>query len=100
MNAANPVMIGDDVLLTASYGLGAKLVHLDKDGGRTLWEEDEILSSQYTTPIVDNGEVYGVDGRQDGGPVTLKCFNPETRKVHWTKPLKQYATLIAADGNC
>ena len=98
VNAANPVMIGDDALLTASYGLGAKLVHLDKDGGRTLWEEDEILSSQYTTPIVDNGEVYGVDGRQDGGPVTLKCFNPETRKVHWTKPLKQYATLIAADG--
>jgi outer membrane protein assembly factor BamB len=57
-----------------------------------------MLSSQYTTPIIANGLVYGVDGRQDGGPVTLKCFDPETRKLKWSKPLTNYATLIAADG--
>lgn len=98
VNAANPVMIGDDVFLTASYGIGAKLVGLGKDSAQTRWEGDEILSSQYTTPIVHNGMVYGVDGRQDGGPVSLKCFDPEQRETQWTKPLTNYATLIAADG--
>ena len=57
-----------------------------------------MLSSQYTTPIVHDGAVYGIDGRQDGGPISLKCFDPETRKVHWTKSGLAYATLIAADG--
>lgn len=98
VNAANPVMIGDDVLLTASYGIGAKLIRLEKSGGKVTWEGDEILSSQYTTPIVEENLVYGVDGRQDGGPVTLKCFDPATRKILWNKKLPQYATLIAADG--
>jgi outer membrane protein assembly factor BamB len=98
VNAANPVMIGEDVLLTASYGIGAKFLRVGKDSAQIHWEGDDILSSQYTTPIVDNGLVYGIDGRQDGGSVSLKCFDPETRKVHWTKPLTEYATLIAADG--
>lgn len=98
VNAANPVMIGDNVFLTASYGIGAKLVGLGKDSAQIHWEGDDILSSQYATPIVQNGLVYGVDGRQDGGPVTLKCFNPEQRETLWSKPLTNYASLIAADG--
>ncbi len=98
VNAANPVMIGDDVLLTASYGIGAKLIRLGQDAAQTQWEEADLLASQYATPIVDNGLVYGVDGRQDGGPVSLKCFDPQSREVRWMKPITQYATLIAADG--
>lgn len=98
VNAANPVMIGEDVLLTASYGIGSKLVRPGKDSAQVRWEGDDILSSQYATPIVYNGLVYAVDGRQDGGPVTLKCFDPEQREVLWTKPLTNYATVIAADG--
>ena len=97
VNAANPIVIGNDVLLTASYGIGAKLVGIGKESGQTHWEGDDILSSQYTTPILDNGVVYGVDGRQDGGAVTLKCIDPEQRKTLWSKPLTDYATLIAAD---
>ncbi len=99
VNAANPVIIGDRVFLTASYGIGAKLVRLGQDSIQTDWEDDPILSSQYTTPIITDGQVYGVDGRQDGGPVTLKCFDLATRKERWKKPLTDYATLIAADGN-
>jgi outer membrane protein assembly factor BamB len=97
VNAANPVMVGDDVLLTASYGIGAKLVAIGKDAAKIQWEGD-TLSSQYATPIVYDGMVYGVDGRQDGGPVTLKCFDPATRDLAWAHPLGEYATLIAADG--
>ncbi len=97
VNGATPVLIGDSALLTASYGIGAKLVKLTADSANVVWE-NEVLSSQYTTPIIHNGMVYGVDGRQDGGPVSLKCFDPATRKVKWEDSLPQYATLIAAEG--
>ncbi len=97
VNGAVPVMIGQRVLLTASYGIGAELLSLSRSKIDIVWQ-DELLSSQYTTPIVHDGAVFGIDGRQDGGPISLKCFDPETRKVHWTKPGLAYATLIAADG--
>ncbi len=97
VNGAVPIMIGQRVLLTASYGIGAELLSLSPSKIDIVWQ-DELLSSQYTTPIVHDGAVFGIDGRQDGGPISLKCFDPETRKVHWTKPGLAYATLIAADG--
>lgn len=97
VNAAIPVMMKNQVLLTASYGIGAELLTLHADRADITWN-DEILSSQYTTPIVHDGVVYGVHGRQDQGTVSLICFDPQTRKVHWTKAGIEYATLIAADG--
>ncbi len=97
VNGASPVLLGESALLTASYGIGAKLVKLSASGAEVTWE-DTVLSSQYTTPIIHHGMVYGVDGRQDGGPVSLKCFDPATRKVKWEETLPQYATLIAAEG--
>ncbi|MCX7411528.1 MAG: PQQ-like beta-propeller repeat protein [Planctomycetales bacterium] len=97
VNGAVPVVIGNRVLLTASYGIGAELLNMTAGKFENVWK-DEVLSSQYTTPIVHDGAVYGIDGRQDGGPISLKCFDPETRKVHWTKSGLAYATLIAADG--
>lgn len=97
VNGAIPVVLGNRVLLTASYGIGAELVEIGRDKFKVLWS-DEVLSSQYTTPILHDGAFFGIDGRQDGGPIALKCFDPETRKVAWTKPGLAYSTLIAADG--
>lgn len=96
VNGALPVMVGDQVLLTSSYGIGARLVNIESSPAEFVWEDD-VLSSQYTTPIVQGTTIYGVDGRQDGGPIALKCFNAVTKAVHWTHTLPEYATLIAAD---
>ncbi|MEI8021061.1 MAG: PQQ-binding-like beta-propeller repeat protein [Schlesneria sp.] len=97
VNGAIPVINGNHVLLTASYGIGAQWLELSAKSVDVIWS-NEILSSQYTTPIFDGGVVYGVDGRQDGGPISLKCFDPATEKELWSKSISGYATLIAADG--
>ena len=97
VNGAIPVITGNHALLTASYGIGAQWLELSAKSVEVVWSTD-ILSSQYTTPIFADGVVYGVDGRQDGGPISLKCFDPGIQKVHWSKSLSGYATLIAADG--
>ncbi|WP_397568558.1 PQQ-binding-like beta-propeller repeat protein [Schlesneria sp. T3-172] len=97
VNGALPVISGKHALLTASYGIGAQFLELKSKGVEVVWS-DELLSSQYTTPIHIDGAIYGIDGRQDGGEITLKCFDPVTRKEHWSKSGFGYATLIAADG--
>ena len=97
VNGAIPVISGRHALLTASYGIGAEWLELSTDQVRVVWD-DTILSSQYTTPILQGDVVYGVDGRQDsGGPSTLKCFDATTRKVYWSKSGFKYATLIGTD---
>lgn len=95
VNAAIPVVLKDQVLLTASYGIGARLLTVRPDRVDVTWS-DEILSSQYTTPIVSDGLVYGVDGRQDGGPISLKCFDLQSRELRWERPGQTYSTLIAS----
>lgn len=97
VNAAVPIVSDNHILITASYGIGARWLEFGKQKCDVIWN-DEILSSQYTTPIYHDGAVYGVDGRQDGGPISLKCFDPKTRKEFWTKPGISYATLVSADG--
>ncbi len=97
VNGAIPLISGKHVLLTASYGIGAEWLEVGATKVDVVWN-DEILSSQYTTPLLHDGAVYGVDGRQDGGPVALKCFDPVTRHEFWSEPGLKYSTLIGADG--
>ena len=97
VNGANPVLFKNHVLLTASYGIGATLAEIHSDMATIKWQGDEILSSQYTTPVVRDQFVYAVDGRQDQGSASLLCFDPLTRKVAWTKEDFGLATLILAD---
>jgi outer membrane protein assembly factor BamB len=98
VNAANPVLNGDNLFLTASYGIGAIYGKLTKSGFTPIWSSDELLSSQYTTPIVHEGYLYGVHGRQDGGYAELRCLDLKQQKVLWSQRLPSYGTLISADG--
>jgi outer membrane protein assembly factor BamB len=96
--AANPLVLGDSLFVSASYGFGAVFSKIAGDSPTTVWESDDIMSSQYTTCVEQDGLLYGVHGRQDGPPATLRCFDPKTRKVHWSEEDFGYATLIKADG--
>ena len=98
VTAANPVVMGDKLFITASYNFGAVFAEIGKNGVEELWRDDNLLSSQYTTSIAHEGVLYGIDGRQDEGAATLKCFDPTAKKDLWTKGEFGYATLIAADG--
>jgi outer membrane protein assembly factor BamB len=98
VTAANPLVLGDHLFLSASYGIGANYSQLARDGARELWSGDDVMSSQYTTCIEHDGKLIGIDGRQDIPPAELRCFDPRTRKVLWSVPDFGYASLIKADG--
>ena len=97
VTAAIPVVFNKNAFLTASYGIGSQYLELGAAKADVVWS-DEILSSQYTTPILYDGVMFGIDGRQDAGAVSLKCFDPTTRKVLWSKSGLGYSTLIATKG--
>jgi outer membrane protein assembly factor BamB len=96
VNAANPVVAGDTLFVTASYGIGATAQKTSATAATQLWESDEVLSSQYVTPIALNGFLYGIDGRQDGPPARLRCAELKTGKVRWTEENFGTASLLLA----
>src|SRR5690606_29178018 len=82
--------------LTASYGIGAKFAKISSDNAEVIWENDDTLSSQFTTCVEHNGVLYGIHGRQDVGVAALRAFNPETGEVLWSEDGFGMATLILA----
>lgn len=98
VNGATPLVIGDHVFLTASYGIGAVFAKIGKNEAKTVWAKGDVMSSQYSTCILKDGFLFGSDGRQDAGAASLRCFDPMTGKVAWTKDGFGVATLILADG--
>jgi outer membrane protein assembly factor BamB len=98
VNAATPLVVGDLLFVTASYGTGAMLVRCKKDGIEEVWKGDGALSSQYATPVVRDGYLYGCDGRSDAGTVALRCLELKSGKVRWSKESFGCSSVIAADG--
>ena len=98
VTAAIPIVLDDHLFVTASYRFGAVYAALGKNDAEVLWKSDDIMSSQYTTCVADGEYLFGIHGRQDQGAAALRCFNPATKKISWTKTGFGYATLIKADG--
>ena len=98
VNGANPVLMDNQLFLTASYGIGAVYATLTSNAASVAWQGDDLYSSQYCTPVGADEILFGVDGRQDGAPGELKCFDPLRQKTLWGVPDFGYGTLILADG--
>jgi outer membrane protein assembly factor BamB len=98
VNAATPLVFGDRLFVTASYGVGAALAQIGPAGAKTLWANDETLSSQYNTPVYFEGHLYGIHGREDIGPAALRCVEAASGKVKWEEAGFGVAHIILADG--
>jgi len=72
-------------------------VRAKKDSIEEIWSNDSSLSSHYNTPVVRDGFLYGIDGRQEEGG-QLRCVEWKTGKVRWTKENFGCASLLLADG--
>jgi hypothetical protein len=96
VNAATPLMIDGHLFVSASYGVGAVWAKLDRNSAKEVWRSDEVMSSQYTTCVYHDGALLGIDGRQDLPPAHLRCFDPRTKKIHWTEENFGTGNLILA----
>jgi outer membrane protein assembly factor BamB len=83
VNAARPVIIGDEVLLSAAYKAGAALLKIKPDGKGAieLWKSRN-LQTHWSTTIHHEGFLYGFSGRHEG-EAKLKCIDLKSGDMVW-----------------
>ena len=84
VNAAVPLVVGDVVFLSASYGTGAAALRFQPSGLTKLWSSDEALSSHYATAVHRDQVLYGFHGRQEYGQ-SFRAIELLTGKVLWSE---------------
>jgi len=100
VNASNPVVVGDRVLIAECYGPGGALLRLDGSGLEVVWKDpprNRGLALHWMTPIVEDGVVYASSGR-GAAQAELRAVELETGKVLWSEPGLGRSTMILADG--
>jgi outer membrane protein assembly factor BamB len=94
VNAADPFVTGERVLLTSGYSKGASLLDVSGAEPTEIWRTRD-LRNQLSPGVLIDGHVYAVDG-DAGDETSLKCVDFATGEVRWTHPGLGSATLIAA----
>jgi len=84
VSAATPLVIGEDIFISASYGTGASLLRFKEGAPEVIWSKDEVLSAHYATAVQRDGFLYGFDGRQEQG-CELRCVELKTGKILWSE---------------
>lgn len=83
VNAATPLVIGDVIFVSATYGTGAAALRVNGTELTELWSSDDVLSNHYATSVYVGGILYGFHGRQEFGP-SLRAVELNTGKVRWS----------------
>ena len=97
VSAAVPLVIGDQIFISASYGAGAALLRFGEAKPEVVWSGDDILSNHYATSVHHNGFLYGFDGRQEQR-CNLRCVELKSGKVRWSEDhFGAGALLVAGD---
>jgi outer membrane protein assembly factor BamB len=96
VSAATPLVIGDDIFISASYGTGASLLRFKESAPEVIWSKDEVLSAHYATAVQRDGFLYGFDGRQEQG-CELRCVELKTGKVLWSEGGLKAGTVTFAN---
>jgi outer membrane protein assembly factor BamB len=97
VNAATPLVIGDQAFFSSSYETGALLLKLRRDGADEIWSDDKVMSNHYNTCVYQDGYLYGFDGRQERGP-DFRCVDLKSRKIQWNQERFGCGSMILADG--
>ncbi len=86
VNAATPLVQGSIAFLTASYGIGCRKVDLAQPTPKNLWADDEVISSQYVTPVIVGDYLFAISGREDMRNGGLVCVAWSDGELQWSRP--------------
>jgi outer membrane protein assembly factor BamB len=103
VNAANPVVVGDRVFISETYGPGSSLLKVRPGGYEVLWTDADkkrkkSMQCHWSTPIHHDGYLYGCSGRHKEN-AELRCIELATGKVMWSEPRLTRTSLLLVDGH-
>ena len=84
VNAATPLVVGDRVFISASYGTGAALLRVDGGTLAEEWSGDDSMTNHYATAVIHDGVLYGYHGRQEYSP-SLRAVDLRSGAVRWSE---------------
>lgn len=97
VNAADPIVSGDDIFISSGYGKGAALLKWDGTGDpSTVWRSRD-MKNQMNASILIDGYLYGVDGNESVDGTSLKCIEMATGKTMWSETSVGHGTVAAAN---
>jgi outer membrane protein assembly factor BamB len=97
VNAATPIVVGDQIFVSAQYGPGAGVLRVNGSQLVDVWTSDEVLSNHYATSVFYNGYLYGFHGRQEFGP-SFRAVEFQTGSVKWSQEqFRAGSVLLAGD---
>ncbi len=84
VNAARPVVVGDEIFLSAAYETGAALLKVKSDGKEydVVWRDRAGLSTHWSTTIATKGHLFGFSGRHEQEAM-FQCRDLKTGDVAW-----------------
>jgi outer membrane protein assembly factor BamB len=102
VNAANPVVVGDRVFISETYGPGSALLRVKPGDHEVLWNDanrgrDKSMQCHWSTPIYHDSYLYGCSGRHSDAE--LRCIDLATGKVQWSEPDLTRTSLLMVDGH-
>ncbi len=103
VNAATPVIVGNEVLISETYGVGAALLRIKPGGYEVVWKDDprqreKSLETHWNTAVVHDGYIYASSGRHTEN-AELRCVEWKTGKVMWSKPGLSRSSLLLVDNH-
>ena len=103
VNAATPLVVGDEVFISETYGIGSSLLKVKPGGYDVVWKDEErsrqkAMETHWNTPIYRDGYLYGSSGRHTQN-AELRCVEWKTGKVSWSVPRLTRTSLLYADGH-
>ena len=102
VNAATPVVFGNEVFISETYGPGSSLLRVKPGDYDVVWSDPpgrhKAMQTHWNTPIYHEGYLYGSSGRYSG-TAELRCIEWKTGEVTWSEPGLRLASLLYVDGH-
>ena len=96
VNASCPVVVGNQVFVSASYKTGGALLNILPDGTHQVVWTTEEFGLHWNTAIHKDGYLYGFAGRNEPD-VALVCIELKTGKTVWRK-VPEWEELLETNG--
>ncbi len=103
VNASDPVVVGDLVFISETYGPGGALLRVRPGQATVVWSDaekrrDKSMQTHWNTVIHHDGHLYGSSGRHTQN-AELRCISLDRGEVMWSVPDLTRSSLLYADGH-
>ena len=103
VNASMPVVVGDEVFISETYGPGSTLLKVAPGKCEVVWKDDDrkrdkAMQTHWNTPVYHEGYLYGCSGRHPYN-AELRCIEWKTGNVKWSVPELTRTSLLYVDGH-